>query len=142
MKDKGMTLAERQERAAIALANIKETTHGSTVFTGPAVEVARIFALIAALRMEVKGHQMSRTSAYQTVKSEFDFKGSKQKVLEQLMHYRFVNYPAAPIQVPCPECGVRALVKVRAEDGVDVSDGTAYLCHPMLKGCNTGFCDA
>lgn len=138
MKDKGMTLAQRQERAAAVLENVRGDGELLAV-TGPATELFRISALIAALRLEVKGIKMSRISAYRSIKDEFGFTGTKQQVLEKLLHYRFVNYPRRPIDKPCPQCGKLALVTLEKEDGVDMTDGTVVLCHPMLKGCNTGF---
>lgn len=47
-------------------------------------EVARIFVLRGALKLEVKGMKRRGRSAYSIVKEEFGFKGSKKKVLEQL----------------------------------------------------------
>ncbi|MDB4490239.1 hypothetical protein N9045_01845 [bacterium] len=44
----------------------------------------RLVALKGALKMEVAGMKKRGRSAYAIVKEEFGFKGSKQKVLEQL----------------------------------------------------------
>lgn len=49
---------------------------------------ARILTLRAALRLEVLGLKRSRgCSVYAIIKREFGFKGSKQRVLEQLNAY-------------------------------------------------------
>lgn len=58
----------------------------SIMITGSAqIMMTRALALKHALRLETKGLRASRRfSAYQIVKEEFEFKGSKQKVLEQL----------------------------------------------------------
>ena len=44
----------------------------------------RLVALKGALKLEVAGMKGRGRSAYAVVKEEFGFKGSKQKVLEQL----------------------------------------------------------
>ena len=44
----------------------------------------RLVALKGALKLEVAGMKRRGRSAYVIVKEEFGFKGSKQKVLEQL----------------------------------------------------------
>jgi hypothetical protein len=59
----------------------------SIVITGmPQIMMTRALALKHALRLEVRsGLKVSRKfNAYQIIKEEFGFKGSKQKVLEQL----------------------------------------------------------
>lgn len=59
----------------------------SITITGSAqIMMTRALALKHALRLEVRsGLKVSRRfNAYQIVKEEFGFKGSKQKVLEQL----------------------------------------------------------
>lgn len=58
----------------------------SIVVTGtPQIMMTRALALKHALRLEIKGLRASnKFNAYQIVKQEFGFKGSKQKVLSQL----------------------------------------------------------
>ena len=51
------------------------------------IEDFRVLTLRSALRMEVAGLKSSGRSAYAIVKAEFGFKGSKQKVLDQLLQY-------------------------------------------------------
>ena len=58
---------------------------GGMVITGEHINVYRILALKAALKLEIKGLKRSRgPSAYKVIKNEFGFTGSKEKVLEQL----------------------------------------------------------
>lgn len=61
----------------------------SVTITGSAqIMLTRAIALKHALRLEVKGLRAShRFNAYQIIKEEFGFKGSKQQVLEQLEAY-------------------------------------------------------
>lgn len=56
----------------------------TTVLTGDAINQYRALALLSALKLEVKGMQRRGPSAYSIVKAEFNLKGSKQKVYEQL----------------------------------------------------------
>jgi len=51
------------------------------------IELFRLLALRGALSLECKGLKKRGRSAYSIVKSEFGFKGSKQRVLEQLEAY-------------------------------------------------------
>ena len=51
------------------------------------IEDFRVLTLRSALRMEVAGLKSGGRSAYAIVKAEFGFKGSKQKVLDQLLQY-------------------------------------------------------
>jgi hypothetical protein len=52
------------------------------------IENFRVLTLRAALRLEIAGMNVSKgRTAYQIIKSEFGFKGSKVKVLEQLDTY-------------------------------------------------------
>lgn len=48
---------------------------------------ARLIALKGALKLEVVGMKNRGMSAYQIIKKEFGFKGSKKAVLEQLTNY-------------------------------------------------------
>jgi len=60
------------------------------------IENFRILTLRAALKLEIAGMNMSRgKSAYQIIKSEFGFKGSKVKVLTQLDTYIRDNHISA-----------------------------------------------
>ena len=51
------------------------------------VEGARALALKGALSLELKGMKRRGRSAYSIVKSEFGFRGSRQKVYDQLKEY-------------------------------------------------------
>tara|TARA_R100000808_G_scaffold1019_6_gene4878 strand:- start:104 stop:307 length:204 start_codon:yes stop_codon:yes gene_type:complete len=51
----------------------------------------RIRALRSALKLEILGMSRRGVSAYRMVKEEFGFKGSKQKVLDQLLAYIKAN---------------------------------------------------
>lgn len=44
----------------------------------------RLLALRSALELELKGFKFSRGSVYALIKREFGFKGTKQRVLDQL----------------------------------------------------------
>lgn len=60
------------------------------------IENFRVLTLRAALKLEIAGMNMSRgKSAYQIIKSEFGFKGSKAKVLDQLNTYIRDNHISA-----------------------------------------------
>ena len=60
------------------------------------IENFRVLTLRAALKLEIAGMSMSRgRSAYQIIKSEFGFKGSKAKVLDQLNTYIRDNHISA-----------------------------------------------
>lgn len=77
----------------------------SIMITGtPQIMMTRALALKHALRLEVRsGLKVSnRFNAYKIVKDEFGFKGSKQKVLEQLEAY--IDEKLEKIYVP-PEDG-------------------------------------
>lgn len=51
------------------------------------LNMARIFSLKAALYLETKGMKKRGQSAFSMVKREFGFKGSKQKVYDQLVEH-------------------------------------------------------
>lgn len=75
------------------------------VITGtPQIMMTRALSMKHALRLEVRsGLKVSnRFNVYQLVKQEFGFKGSKQKVLEQLEAY--IEEKLEKIYVP-PEDG-------------------------------------
>ena len=55
--------------------------------TPQAINGFRVRALRSALRLEVLGMTRRGQSVYAIVKEEFGFKGSKQKVLDQLLAY-------------------------------------------------------
>lgn len=55
-----------------------------TVLTGNNIDRMRVYVLYHALGLEIKGMQRRGPSAYSIVKAEFNLKGSKQKVYEQL----------------------------------------------------------
>ena len=55
--------------------------------TPQAIDGFRVRALRSALKLEVLGMTRRGVSAYRMVKNEFGFKGSKQKVLDQLLAY-------------------------------------------------------
>lgn len=60
----------------------------STVLDKPdQINAMRILTLRAGLRLEVIGLTRHGRSCYSIVKSEFGFKGNKQKVLDQLNNY-------------------------------------------------------
>ena len=63
-----------------------------TLDTPDQINAFRILRLKGALKLETKGMRMSRgRTAYSLVKEEFGFKGSKQKVLDQLQRYIWDN---------------------------------------------------
>ena len=55
--------------------------------TPQAIDGFRVRTLRSALRLEVLGMTRRGRSVYSIVKEEFGFKGSKQKVLDQLLAY-------------------------------------------------------
>ena len=55
--------------------------------TPEAIDGFRVRALRSALKLEVLGMTRRGVSVYRMVKDEFGFKGSKQKVLDQLLAY-------------------------------------------------------
>lgn len=60
----------------------------STIHDPEDIRNFRILTLRSALRLEIAGMSRSQgKSAYQIIKSEFGFKGSKVKVLDQLNTY-------------------------------------------------------
>ena len=55
-----------------------------TLTTPEEIDMFRIITLRSALKLELKGIQMTRgRTAYSMVKEEFNLKGSKQKVYDQ-----------------------------------------------------------
>ena len=55
--------------------------------TPEAIDGFRVRSLRSALKLEILGMSRRGVSAYRMVKDEFGFKGSKQKVLDQLLAY-------------------------------------------------------
>jgi hypothetical protein len=55
--------------------------------TPQAIDGFRVRALRSALKLEVLGMKRNGPSVYSIVKNEFGFKGSKQRVLDQLLAY-------------------------------------------------------
>ena len=51
------------------------------------IEMFRLLALRGALKLELKGMHRRGRSIYSVIKSEFGFKGSKQRVLDQFEGY-------------------------------------------------------
>lgn len=51
------------------------------------IEFARLLALKGALRLELHGMKRRGRSAYSIVKQELGFKGSRQRVYDQLKEY-------------------------------------------------------
>lgn len=65
--------------------SIKTHGDGGFVATGNHIQVVRLMALKAALKLEIKGIKMARgVSACSIVRKEFGFKGKKEQILAQL----------------------------------------------------------
>lgn len=136
MDNDGISLELRQERAKRAIAGFIKP---GLIVGKEAIEVVRVMTLISGLKLEIQGFGLSRgVSCLDITKRSFGFKGNREKVLKQLQHYKFCNYPPPPV-AKCYLCGAHAIVEVKEEDGVDCSDGTTHMCHPVLEGCNNGF---
>ena len=59
--------------------------NNTIVLTGNQIKMARALTLRAALKLEIIGLKRSRgPSAYAIIKSEFNLKGNKERVLDQL----------------------------------------------------------
>jgi hypothetical protein len=56
----------------------------ATVLTGDAIHQFRALALLSALKLEVLGMKRRGRSVYSIVKSEYNLKGNKQSVYNQL----------------------------------------------------------
>jgi hypothetical protein len=56
----------------------------ATVLTGDAINQYRALALLSALKLEVLGMKRRGPSVYSVVKREYNLKGSKQSVYDQL----------------------------------------------------------
>lgn len=56
----------------------------ATVLTGEAITNYRLKVLVSALKLECMGMKRRGPSVYSIVKSEFNLKGSKASVLQQL----------------------------------------------------------
>jgi hypothetical protein len=55
----------------------------ASVITGPQVDRFRLYALVSALQLEIKGMKRRGPSAYAILKSEHNLKGSRESVLSQ-----------------------------------------------------------
>tara|TARA_R100000152_G_C6558457_1_gene30222 strand:+ start:192 stop:392 length:201 start_codon:yes stop_codon:yes gene_type:complete len=55
-----------------------------TLYTGYQIDRFRLLVLRSALKLEIKGMKKRGKSAYSTIKQEFNLKGNKQRVLDQL----------------------------------------------------------
>lgn len=53
----------------------------ASVITGPQVDRFRLYALVSALQLELKGMKRRGPSAYAILKSEHNLKGSRESVL-------------------------------------------------------------
>jgi hypothetical protein len=60
---------------------------GGATFTGEGIKLLRETTMLRCLSMEIKGIKMVRHSVYAQVKREYGFKGSKEKVLQQLIDH-------------------------------------------------------
>ena len=65
----------------------------SMVIQGDQIGLARLMTLKKMLKLEVRGMKRAGRSAYSSIKSEYGFRGSKQKVLDQLesMEIKYVD---------------------------------------------------
>ena len=54
------------------------------LYTGYQIDRYRLLVLRSALKLEIKGMKKRGKSAYSIIKQEFNIKGNKQKVLDQL----------------------------------------------------------
>jgi hypothetical protein len=66
---------------------VEHNPHGGATFTGEGITMLRETMMLRCLKMEIKGIKMVRHSVYAQVKREFGFKGSKEKVLQQLIDH-------------------------------------------------------
>lgn len=63
-----------------------EQTEGGTIITGERdIRFAQLLAWKHALRLEILGMHRRGRSVYSIIKQELGFKGTKQRVLEQLL---------------------------------------------------------
>ena len=56
----------------------------STLTTPQQIDRFRVYVLMSALSLEIKGLKRRGPSAYSIIKSEFNLKGSRENVLAQL----------------------------------------------------------
>ncbi len=59
-----------------------------TVLTGHQIEAARLLTLRQMLKLEMKGMHRRGRSAYAILKSEYGFKGTRERVLSELDEIR------------------------------------------------------
>jgi len=69
-----------------------EVTAGGTVVTGEHVELYRLLALKAALKLEMKGMKRRGRSVYSILKAE-GYRGNKASVLRELETYIEMRFP-------------------------------------------------
>jgi len=65
---------------------------GGTVVTGEHIELYRLLALKAALKLEILGMKRHGRSVYSILKAE-GYKGNKAKVLNELANYIAMRFP-------------------------------------------------
>ena len=70
-----------------------EVSAAGTVITGEHIELYRLLALKAALKLEMKGMKRHGRSAYSILKSE-GYMGNKAKVLNELENYISMRFPS------------------------------------------------
>ena len=63
---------------------IEDHGNGGMTITGEHIELYRLLALKAALRLEIRGMRRRGRSVGLILKTEFGFKGTKPKLLDQL----------------------------------------------------------
>jgi len=61
------------------------------ILTGAQIDRARVYVLFLALSMEIKGLKRKGKSAYSIAKKEFNLKGSRESVLNQLRQLMTAN---------------------------------------------------
>lgn len=66
---------------------VKHGPGGGATFTGAGIAMLRETMMLRCLSAEIKGIKMVRHSVYAQVKREYGFKGSKEKVLQQLIDH-------------------------------------------------------
>jgi hypothetical protein len=78
--------AQARTKGEHHIMSITKTDSGAVVITGGHIQVARLFALKGALKLENLGLRMRRgVTVYQQVKNEFGFAGNRARVLAQLV---------------------------------------------------------
>ena len=72
---------------------IEVSAAGTTVITGEHIELYRLLALKASLKLEILGMKRHGRSVYSILKSE-GYKGNKTKVLNELENYISMRFPS------------------------------------------------